>query len=69
MESPLLALCAGNSPVNGEFPSQRSVTRNLEVFFDLNGWVNNREAGDLRGHRAHYDVSVIICKRYYLIAV
>ena len=22
------------------------------------GWVNNREAGDLRRHRAHYDVSV-----------
>ena len=24
----------------------------------LNGWVNNREAGDLRRHRAHYDVTV-----------
>ena len=24
-----------------------------------NGWVNNREAGDLRHHRAHYDVSVM----------
>ena len=33
--SALLALCAGNSPVNGEFPSQRPVTRNFEVFFDL----------------------------------
>ena len=22
------------------------------------GWVNNGEAGDLRRHRAHYDVSV-----------
>ena len=22
----------------------------------INGWVNNREAGDLRCHRAHYDV-------------
>ena len=30
-----LALCAGNSPVTGEFPSQRSVTRSLDVFFDL----------------------------------
>ena len=28
-------LCAGNSPVTGEFPSQRSVTRSLDVFFDL----------------------------------
>ena len=25
----------------------------------LNGWVNNREAGDLRRHRAHYDVIVM----------
>ena len=25
----------------------------------LNGWVNNREAGDLRRHRGHYDVIVI----------
>ena len=28
-------LCAGNSPVTGEFPSQRPVTRNFDVFFDL----------------------------------
>ena len=27
-------LC-GNSPVTGEFPAQRSVTRNFDVFFDL----------------------------------
>ena len=33
--STLLALCAGNSPVTGEFPSQRPVTRSFEVFFDL----------------------------------
>ena len=26
----------------------------------INGWVNNREAGDLRRHRAHYDVIVMI---------
>ena len=25
----------------------------------INGWVNNHEAGDLRRHRAHYDVIVI----------
>ena len=25
----------------------------------INGWVNNREAGDLRRHRAQYDVTVI----------
>ena len=45
-----LALCEGNSPVNGEFSSQRPVTRSFDVFFDLRlneYWVNNREAGDL----------------------
>ena len=25
----------------------------------INDWVNNREAGDLRHHRAHYDVIVM----------
>ena len=33
--SALLALCAGNSPVTGEFPAQRPVTRSFEVSFDL----------------------------------
>ena len=27
----------------------------------INAWVNNREAGDLMRHRAHYDVIVMIC--------
>ena len=31
----LLALCAGNSPVSGEFPAQRPVKRSFYVFFDL----------------------------------
>ena len=30
-----LAICAGNSPVTGEFPAHRPVTRSFEVFFDL----------------------------------
>ena len=33
--SALLALCAGNSPVTDEVPSQRPVTRSFDVFFDL----------------------------------
>ena len=33
--SALLVICAGNSPVPGEFPAQRPVTRSLDVFFDL----------------------------------
>ena len=39
----LLILCAGNSPVTGEFPSERPVTRSFAVFFDLrlnNAWVS-----------------------------
>ena len=28
-------LCAGNSPVTGEFPAQRPVTRSFDVFFEL----------------------------------
>ena len=31
----LLAFCEGNSPVPGEFPSQRPVMRSFDVFFDL----------------------------------
>ena len=33
--SALLAICAGNSPVSGEFPAQRPVTRSFDIFFDL----------------------------------
>ena len=33
--SALLAICVRNSPVPGEFPAQRPVTRNFDVFFDL----------------------------------
>ena len=60
--SALLTICAGNSPVAGEFPTQRPVTRSFDVFFDLrliNHWVNNREAGDLRCRHAHYDIIVM----------
>ena len=57
--SALLALCAGNSPVTGEFPAQGQWSGVL--IFSLicawiNGKVNNHEAGDFRRHRAHYDV-------------
>ena len=33
--SALVAICAGNSPVPGEFPAQRPVTRGFDVLFDL----------------------------------
>ena len=60
--SALLVLCAGNSPVTDEFPSQRPVTRSFDVFFDLRlnkQLKNNREAGDLRRYHAHYDVTLM----------
>ena len=33
--SALLAICAGNSPVTGEFLAQRPVTWSFDIFFDL----------------------------------
>ena len=60
--SALLALCAGNSLVTGEFPAQRPVTQNFDVFFDmcLNKRLSiNRDSGDLRRHSAQYDVTVM----------
>ena len=33
--SALLAICAGNSPVTGEFPAQRPVTRSFGVYFHM----------------------------------
>ena len=33
--SELLAICAGNSPVTGEFTAQRPMTRSFDVFFHL----------------------------------
>ena len=38
--SALLTICVGNSPVPGEFPAHRPVTRSFDVFFDLR--LNNR---------------------------
>ena len=42
--SALLAIRAGNSPVPGEFPTQRPVTRSFDVFFDLrlNKWLRKQ---------------------------
>ena len=41
--SALLAICAGNSPVSGEFPTQRPVTRSFDVFFDLRLYKRSRK--------------------------
>ena len=61
--SALLALCVRNSLVTGEFPTQRPVTQSFNVIWsthELTVQVNNREAGDLRRHRAHYDIIVML---------
>ena len=61
--SALLALWAGNSPATGEGETKASADAELWCFLWsaswINVWVNNCEAGDLRRHRAHYDVTVI----------
>ena len=60
--SALLAICARNSSVTGEFPTQgqwRGAVMFSLIYDWINGWVNNCEAGDLRRHHAHYDVTVM----------
>ena len=58
-----LALCATNSPLTGEFPSQWPVARNFNAFLDL--CLNKRISKQsrrwcLRRHRAHYVVTRIL---------
>ena len=46
--SALLAICAGNSPVTGEFSAQRPVTRSFDVVFfylRLNKWLSKQSWG------------------------
>ena len=45
-----------NSPHKGQW--RRALMLSLICAW-INGWVNNCEAGDLRHHRAHYDVTVM----------
>ena len=60
--SALLAICVGNSPVPVNSP-HKGLWRGALMFslicVWINGWVNNREAGDLRHYPAHYDVIVM----------
>ena len=60
--SALLALCAGNSPIPVTSPHKgqwRGALMFSLICTWINDWVNNREAGDMRRHRGHYDVIVI----------
>ena len=50
--SALLDICARNSPVPGEVPAQRPMTRSFDIFFHF--------LGDLRRYLAHYDVIVMV---------
>ena len=56
--SALLALCAGNSPAihKGQWCG---VLMFSLICASTNDWVNNRDAGDLRRHHAHYNVTVM----------
>ena len=46
-----------NSPHKGQW---RGAVKFSLICVWINGWVNNREADELRPHRAHYDVIVVI---------
>ena len=46
-----------NSPNKGQW---RGAFMFSVICVCINGWVNNREAGDLRHYRAHYDVTVML---------
>ena len=51
------------SPVNSPHEGQwRGALMFTLICARINGWVNNREAGDLRRYRSHYDV--IVMQRY-----
>ena len=74
--SALLAFCAGNSPVLGEFPKQRPVTRSFDVFFDLRlnkrlskqswGWWFDTPSRSLLRH-CNVNTSIfIVFSRYFI---
>ena len=50
--------CEGTSPHKGQWHGALLFSL---ICVWINGWVNNSGAGDLRCHRAHYDVTVMIC--------
>ena len=45
-----------NSPHKGQWGGALMFTL---ICARINGWVNNRDTGDLRRHRGHYDVTVV----------
>ena len=62
--SALLAICVGihRSPMTSPHKGQsRGALMCSLICAWINGWGNNGETGDSRRHRAHYDVTVMIC--------
>ena len=54
------------SPVNSQHKGQwRRALMFTLICTWINGWVNNREAGDLRRHQAHYDVTIMVLGDFY----
>ena len=53
--STLLAICVGNSPVTGKFPSQRPVAWSFDVYFDLR--LNKRLSKQLK----HWWLEMPLC--------
>ena len=78
--SALMAICVGNTPGTVKFPAQMASNAASDASEDqwrgalmfpficvwINGWVNNREVGDLRRYRGHYDVTVMFTNNYWL---
>ena len=77
--SALLAICAGNSPVAGEFPAQRPVTLSFDVFFDLRlnkrlceqswGWWFETPSHPLWRHRNAYGQKLLYCQSLRTLCV
>ena len=70
IDSPLLGLCEGNSPVNSLQKGQRRGA----LMFSLtcawtNAWVNNLNDRDLKRNRAHYDATVMFEWEYTNVQV
>ena len=53
-----------NSPRKGQW--RRALMFSLICGW-INGWVNNRQAGDLGRHRAHYDV-IVMARLFWLLS-
>ena len=64
--SALLAFREGNSPVTGEFPSQKPVTRSFDIFLIwawTNGWANNQDA--IKSQRVPF-FDIVFCNKVTL---